>query len=344
MTLVERFIEFNGWSTSRKTALLAGLGLPSHVIAWLLMRSVFSGGLNVNMILLDQVMAGGAVAMALCFAAGLITARAGQEGRWTAYAVVLSYGFFIVCLIYALGTWSTTAFSTYPLVVIVVLLWFGETIGWLAFIYGLLLATGARILEANGAMPYAPALLERTIDGHNTAAWVIGNSFLVYAYFVFCFVFCVLIVAALRLKDTRLQEALQKLDRSAQLISRYVPVQIATAIMSGQGEGEGESVDAHTRRKLTLFFSDLVGFTDIAEQLEPEDLSRVLNEYFSAMTAVAQHYDGTVDELSGDAILIFFGAPQATSDADHALRAVRMAMEMQQAVEALNAKWHAAGI
>ena len=83
---------------------------------------------------------------------------------------------------------------------------------------------------------------------------------------------------------------------------------------------------------------------DIAEELEPEDLSRVLNEYFTEMTGIAHRHGGTVDELSGDAILVFFGAPHATDDKDHALRAVRMATEMQQEMVTLNARWRSLGI
>jgi class 3 adenylate cyclase len=93
-----------------------------------------------------------------------------------------------------------------------------------------------------------------------------------------------------------------------------------------------------------VFFSDLEGFTEISERLDPEDLSQVMNEYFTEMTAIATRHGGTVDELSGDAILVLFGAPQFTSERDQALRAARMAMEMQTAVTRLNARWFAAGI
>ena len=62
------------------------------------------------------------------------------------------------------------------------------------------------------------------------------------------------------------------------------------------------------------------------------------------MTTIAHKHGGTVDELSGDAILIFFGAPNATNDKEHALRAVKMALEMQKSVDVLNHKWRAAGI
>jgi class 3 adenylate cyclase len=62
------------------------------------------------------------------------------------------------------------------------------------------------------------------------------------------------------------------------------------------------------------------------------------------MTRIADRHGGTVDELSGDAILIFFGAPTATSDRDHAVRAVRMALDMQRAMLVLNEHWRRAGI
>jgi class 3 adenylate cyclase len=62
------------------------------------------------------------------------------------------------------------------------------------------------------------------------------------------------------------------------------------------------------------------------------------------MTAIADRHSGTVDELQGDAILILFGAPEATDDRDHAVRAVQMAVEMQHAMTALNASWRRAGI
>jgi len=69
----------------------------------------------------------------------------------------------------------------------------------------------------------------------------------------------------------------------------------------------------------------------------------VLNEYLSEMTAIGKHHGATIDKFVGDAIMIFFGAPLATNDRDHALRAVRMAMAMQQRMAALRAKWLADG-
>lgn len=192
---------------------------------------------------------------------------------------------------------------------------------------------GLIVASQIGLIPYAPMFSDSPVSGsvlHGTWA-----AFGLLVYLIMVVVGWVVFVFLHRLRDRELA-----LSRAGQIISRYVPVQVATAIMSGRDE----TVNRHVRRRLTLFFSDLVGFTEIAERLDPEDLSRVLNEYFAEMTRIVQRYDGTLDELTGDAILIFFGAPDATTDADHALRAVRMALEMQQTIETLNERWRAAGI
>jgi class 3 adenylate cyclase len=119
-----------------------------------------------------------------------------------------------------------------------------------------------------------------------------------------------------------------------------VPEQVAEAVLSDTPE----AIEQHERRKLTIFFSDLVGFTDLSDELEPEDLATVLHDYFTEMAAIARRHAGTVDDLVGDAVLVLFGAPQSTDDHDQALRAVRMAVEMQEAMGALNARWASAGI
>jgi class 3 adenylate cyclase len=131
-----------------------------------------------------------------------------------------------------------------------------------------------------------------------------------------------------------------QLQASQRLLRRYVPEQVADAVMSSTPE----AVDRHERRKLTIFFSDLVGFTDLSEEMEPEDLANVLHDYFTEMNAIARKHGGTVDDLIGDAVLVLFGAPDFTDDRDQALRAVRMAAEMQEAMTALNERWASGGI
>jgi class 3 adenylate cyclase len=152
----------------------------------------------------------------------------------------------------------------------------------------------------------------------------------------------VAVLATVRIETGMRQQfaARGQLQASQRLIRRYVPEQVADAVLSGANE----TVERHERRKLTIFFSDLVGFTDLSEELEPEDLANVLHDYFTEMNAIARKHGGTVDDLVGDAILVLFGAPERTDDRDQALRAVRMAVEMQEAMGPLNQRWEAAGI
>ncbi len=132
----------------------------------------------------------------------------------------------------------------------------------------------------------------------------------------------------------------RQLQAGQQLLRRYVPEQVAEAVLSDRHEDLGQ----HERRKLTIFFSDLVGFTDLSDEMEPEDLATVLNDYFTEMSAIARKHGGTVDDLIGDAVLVLFGAPDFTDDRDQALRAVQMAVEMQNAMGPLNERWASAGI
>ncbi len=87
------------------------------------------------------------------------------------------------------------------------------------------------------------------------------------------------------------------------------------------------------RRPVSVLFADIVSSTAIAERLDPEDWTLMVNRVFDAMTRAVRRYDGTVGRLMGDAILAFFGAPVAHEDDPE--RAVRAAFEMIGAVDAL---------
>jgi adenylate cyclase len=95
------------------------------------------------------------------------------------------------------------------------------------------------------------------------------------------------------------------------------------------------------RRRLTLFFSDLAGFTTISEGLQPEVVVQLLNEYLSAMTEIILEEQGTVDKYEGDAIMAFWGAPLPLED--QALRACRAALRQQAALHSLNRHFQAKG-
>jgi adenylate cyclase len=123
-------------------------------------------------------------------------------------------------------------------------------------------------------------------------------------------------------------------------ISRYIPPQVYKSIFSGQ-----KDVTIHTeRKKLTIFFSDIQNFTATTERLQPEQITQLLNEYFTEMSEIAHRHGGTIDKFIGDAMLIFFGDPETRGERADAEACVRMAWHMQRRMLELNAKWRAAGI
>jgi signal transduction histidine kinase/class 3 adenylate cyclase len=139
--------------------------------------------------------------------------------------------------------------------------------------------------------------------------------------------------------ETEVKDKCQELLRSDEL-KRYLPPQLVDAII----KGEKHVIFETERRRLTVFFSDIKGFTETTDSMEAEELSTLLNEYLSEMTTIAHKYCGTIDKFIGDAIMIFFGAPEATNDKDHALRCVKMAIEMQEMMKLLKKKWYNQGI
>ncbi len=96
------------------------------------------------------------------------------------------------------------------------------------------------------------------------------------------------------------------------------------------------------RREITAFFSDVAGFTTLSEQLDPADLTKLLNEYLGAMTDVVLEEGGTVDKYIGDAIVAMFGAP--LDQPDHALRACRAALRCRKKLAELQAQWRQRGL
>jgi len=145
---------------------------------------------------------------------------------------------------------------------------------------------------------------------------------------------------AIALANTELASKNDFLASISQQLSRYLSPQIFRSIFSGE-----KNVQVQTeRKKLTIFFSDIKDFTSTSERLEPEELTALLNGYFTAMSAIALEYGGTIDKFVGDAMLVFFGDPETRGTAQDAEACVRMAVTMQAKVAELAATWRRAGI
>ncbi len=103
----------------------------------------------------------------------------------------------------------------------------------------------------------------------------------------------------------------------------------------GESLGEQESPE-HFRKTVTILFSDVVSSTALGEQLDPETLSEIMRAYFESMRVVVERHEGTVAKFIGDAVMAVFGIPELHED--DALRAVRAAADMRDALVDLNAR------
>lgn len=116
--------------------------------------------------------------------------------------------------------------------------------------------------------------------------------------------------------------------RIRSMFGTYVSPRVVDKILTDPPELGG--VD----KELTVFFSDIRGFTTISESMTPQELVKILNRYLTAMTDIVLEYEGTLDKYEGDAIMCFWGAP--LPQADHALRACSCAVKQIEALKELN--------
>ncbi len=94
---------------------------------------------------------------------------------------------------------------------------------------------------------------------------------------------------------------------------------------------------AGQKKELTILFSDIKSFTTHSSTLTPDEIQKLLNEYFDSMVEIVFKYEGTVDKFIGDGLMVFFGDPEPQPD--HAVRCVKAAIEMQQKCRELKARW-----
>jgi adenylate cyclase len=138
--------------------------------------------------------------------------------------------------------------------------------------------------------------------------------------------------------EARIEEQMAELVRTGEL-RRFLPPQVAEELLAGQ-----LASDSLDRRKVTVLFADMVGFTDLSDSLDPEELAEVLDEYLREMTAVLIAHGGTLDNYIGDGVMAVFGAPKPMDDEDQAWSAVRSALAMRDRARELAARVRGRGI
>jgi adenylate cyclase len=226
------------------------------------------------------------------------------------------------------------AFSVVPSLVFVLLISFSSIIiggpvfmltGWLLVLLGVI---------ASSAVTSAQIIPE-------TSTLVAFSSLLSGAAFT-------LIMAAFVYRQGRTLAQAQKVisaeqEKTARLatsLSKYLSPQVWESIFTGK-----QSVQLETRRKkLTVFFSDIRGFTELAEEMEAEALTDLLNNYLNEMSRIALQYGGTIDKFIGDCVMIFFGDPVSQGAKQDAEAAVSMAIAMRKHMKVLRQQWRSKGI
>ena len=141
-------------------------------------------------------------------------------------------------------------------------------------------------------------------------------------------------------RETELAEKTTVLERLSKQLAKYLSPQVYDSIFTGKQEVKVAS----SRKKLTIFFSDIAGFTETADRLESEELTQLLNHYLTEMSQIALSHGATIDKYVGDAILIFFGDPETSGVREDALACVQMAIDMRRRMRQLEDLWRESGI
>ena len=145
---------------------------------------------------------------------------------------------------------------------------------------------------------------------------------------------------ALMMAKTQIQNQREQSIALSHKLSKYLSPQVWQSIFTGERDVRLET----QRKKLAVFFSDIKGFTELSEEMEPEALTELLNHYFNEMSEVALKYGGTIDKFVGDSIMIFFGDPTSRGQKEDAFACVSMAVEMRKHMKIMRQKWRSQGI
>jgi PAS domain S-box-containing protein len=147
-------------------------------------------------------------------------------------------------------------------------------------------------------------------------------------------------ITELKQREEDLTGKTAALEALSAKLAKYLAPQVYDSIFTGRQDVRIVS----KRRKLTVCFSDIAGFTEITDKMESEDLTQLLNHYLTEMSRIAQHYGATIDKYVGDAIVMFFGDPETRGVRADALACVRMALAMQERIGELAQDWRDMGI
>lgn len=146
-------------------------------------------------------------------------------------------------------------------------------------------------------------------------------------------------ISELKRREESLSES-AALEALSGKLAKYLAPQVYDSIFAGRQDVR----IASQRKKLTICFSDIAGFTETTDRMESEDLTQLLNHYLTEMSKIASDYGATIDKYVGDAIVMFFGDPESNGVKEDALACVKMAIAMQRRMTELAGVWRDAGM
>ena len=142
--------------------------------------------------------------------------------------------------------------------------------------------------------------------------------------------------AAVAVERARLNQKILAEEKKRERLGRFLSPQVTNRILAATDTHGGGELGLPEVREVSVLFADIVGFTSMSETMSPSAVSLLLNDYLSRMTEVIFRHEGTLDKYIGDAIMAVFGAP--IDMPDHAQRAIRTALEMQERLAEWNAE------
>ncbi|MGL4315411.1 MAG: adenylate/guanylate cyclase domain-containing protein [Pseudomonas sp.] len=214
------------------------------------------------------------------------------------------------------------------------------TLSFSAMIAGGLRHMGLALLVAAGSMALTTALVHPPITAATPVLVALVSILLTTLYICITAFFVHEQGIRLNLMRSEITREQEKAARLARNLAKYLSPQVWQMIFSGKKHVRLET----QRKKLTVFFSDIKGFTELSEELEAEQLTDLLNTYLTEMSKIALKYGGTIDKFVGDSVMIFFGDPSSQGAKKDAVNAVSMAIAMRKHMKVLRQQWMAQGI